>query len=293
MEWTSIYTGNFVEVFRVTPRIYYRKGNLKIRKQCNGAYFVGDNGVVVVDTPPNGIEMVEEANQLFGKPIRNILLTHGHIDHCLGLPDFYDLDVNIFCARRLFEYLMPDLGCCKATFIGVDGKMPLYLSGGLEVELFTFPDVTHSKWDMFIRLPEEGILVTGDAVVEYQTAYYHSADISLWISALRQLEKQEGKYLMTGHADGLYDYSYIHDFADFLTVVERAAKACFQLYKKGSKMIDRERFIDISPEKAQELVKNFFTEKSDDALYIEQRAGSDSIREVRMVLWEMIREALQ
>ena len=46
-----VYEKNLVEIYKVTPAVYFRKADLMTRGQCNGAYFV-DGGVVgVVDVP--------------------------------------------------------------------------------------------------------------------------------------------------------------------------------------------------------------------------------------------------
>lgn len=288
----KVYEGNLVEVFEVLPDIYFRKANLPVRDQCNGAYFVGDYGVAAVDAPPGGIEMVEEAQKIFEKPIRWLFLTHGHGDHINGLDDFLDLDITIFCHRRLLDDLKPKLKSKKVNFVGVEGCLPMQFSG-LEVELFTLPDITHSKWDMFIRLPQMGILCTGDAVVEYQTAFYHGTDLDTWIRSLKQLAGEEGKYIFAGHANEPYEYRYIDSFIDHLETVQCAAKDCFNKYNAGGGKTDKERFAGASSEDIAVFVEKYFRESDDVTAKIVERAGGEAQRQVRMALYALAREVLR
>jgi glyoxylase-like metal-dependent hydrolase (beta-lactamase superfamily II) len=298
MAFKKIYQGNMVEIYRVTNRVYFRKANLKQRYQCDGAFIVSDTGVAVVDAPPGGIEMAEEAETLFHKPINALFLTHGHGDHINGLKDYlernkeggFPLGLTIYCSRRLVESLEPAARDYKINFVSVDGTLKLSLPGGTGVELYTLGDVAHSKWDMFVRIPDPGILCTGDAVVEYETAFFHSADIESWILALRKAAKEKGKWVLAGHGIAPFPYSYIGDFADFLGVVEKAARDCLDRYNPNPKLTEKERFADVSAERVRKLVDGYFAEGGKEARFLEEKAGKeDARREVRMVFWSLCR----
>ena len=103
MQAEKVYQGNQVEIFRVSPALYFRKATLE-RGQCNSIFLVGSTGVAVVDvpTPQAAEELKEEAKLLFHKPITTVFLTHGDGDHGGGCPAFFSKDVTIFCSRRLF-----------------------------------------------------------------------------------------------------------------------------------------------------------------------------------------------
>ncbi len=288
----KVYEGNLVEVFEIVPNVFFRSANLPIRDQCNGAYFVGEHGVCAVDAPPEGIEMVEEAKEIFQKPIQYLFLTHGDGDHVNGLDDFLDMDITVFCSRRLLDTLKPQIAGKKASLVGVEGRMPLQFSG-MEMELFTLPDITHSRWDMFIKLPKEGILCTGDAVVEYETAFYHGAEIDTWISSLRKLAKEDGKLILAGHADGPYDYTYIDQFADHMEAIRSAAQQCYDAHNAGMSDDDRVRFKEICAADVEALVDRYFEAGSDEAKGILARSKEESKRQVRMVLWALIRRPMR
>jgi glyoxylase-like metal-dependent hydrolase (beta-lactamase superfamily II) len=293
MGWEKIYEGNLVEIFRITPQLYFRKADLPVRGQCNGAFIVGRAGVAVVDTPPGAAEMYEEAEKLFHKPITAVFLTHGHGDHAEGLGDFINRDMTIYCSRCLLETLSAEDVSRRAVIAGVDGTLTIDFSG-VAIECLTLGNTAHSKWDMFIRLIEPGVLCTGDSVVEFQTAFFHGADIGSWIPSLRRLGGLNCKYILSGHGPSLFPYSYLDEFAEFLSAVERAARASMKRYKPDPALNDKQRFADISAEKAAALVEEYWAEKTADTVFLEEKAGlADAKREVRMVQWEFIREFIR
>lgn len=295
MNYEQIYQGNMVEIFRISDYFYFRRANLPVRDQCNGAFIVSDAGVIIVDAPPGGIEMLEEVEKLFHKPLIGLFLTHGHLDHTKGLAPFLELNIDVYCNYRLLSYLAPDDKKFKANFFGVDGELKLHLSGGVDVELFTLKDITHSKGDMFVRIPKLGIICAGDCVVEFQTAYFHGADTHSWIYALRKLADQKGNYILAGHGPELLPHSYITEFADYLSVIEKCARICFlRFHPELLDQIGEVRFANVSTDEIKILIEDFFAERSADVLFLEEKAGeTDARRTVRMVLWELIREWLR
>jgi hypothetical protein len=181
----------------------------------------------------------------------------------------------------------------RTCFVGVEGGARLCFSGGMELELLTLPDTAHSKWDLFVFIPGEGILCTGDAVVEYQTAYFHGADIQSWISSLRHLAGLKGRAVLSGHGPSLFPWNYIGEFADFLETLERAARTCLARYGDSWKT-DKERFALVDTASVRTLVDQYFAEGEEDARFIAAKAGDDDgRREVRMVLWSFIREYIR
>jgi glyoxylase-like metal-dependent hydrolase (beta-lactamase superfamily II) len=159
-----VYTGNMVEIYRVSPRVYFRKATLD-RGQCNSAFFVGDDGVCIVDpsTHEAAAEMLEEIELLFHKPLRAVFLTHDHADHVVGMPVYLEKPITIYCSHRCAQTLVP--ASSPAIVVGVRGRVHFHMNG-LQAELFTMEDTLHSPWDMLVRFPEEGVLCTGDLVVE-------------------------------------------------------------------------------------------------------------------------------
>jgi glyoxylase-like metal-dependent hydrolase (beta-lactamase superfamily II) len=290
MNFEKIYEENLVEVFRITDYLYFRKSSLPESSRCNGAFIVGNSGVAIVDAPPKSIKMAEEAEKLFHKPVTVICLTHGHWDHQQGIAEWQDCGVTVFCSRRIIEDLGPDILNGKANFAGVDGNLKLYLGGGVEIELFTNNDVAHSKWDMFIRIPEAGVVCTGDSVVEYAKTYHNSADSRSWIVSLRRLASQPGAWVLPGHGSSLFPWAYINEFADWLSVIERAAKyVLVKNWPNPDPNID-DRIQNLSVPDVIKAVDDYFNENGEEVKYLEARVDRENAkRVVRMVLYEHMR----
>lgn len=252
----KVYEGNLVEIFHLSPHLYFRKADLSTRGQCNGAYIVGDAGVGVVDAPPGAAEeILDEVKRLFDLPVKYLFVTHGHRDHYFGAPLFLDMDITVFCSRRLLEHIDPAKESFRATFAAADGNLRVCLPGSVDVELVSTLDVMHSKWDMFVRLEGGDYVCTGDSVVDYPATFYHASDIVSWISSLRKLEFQRGKYLLPGHGDRPLPWSYVGEFADFLSAVERCARGCMALHHPDPKLNEKERFADVSADVVRTLTE--------------------------------------
>jgi glyoxylase-like metal-dependent hydrolase (beta-lactamase superfamily II) len=295
MEYECVYQGNMVEVFKISDNFYFRRANLPVRGQCNGAFIVGDREVAIVDAPPGGIEMLDEVEQLFHKPVTALFLTHGHGDHVEGLGPFLDRDLTVYCNYRIMDTVVPRDKKCRAGFSGVHDRLDLRLSGGIDIELFILNQTAHSKGDMFVRAPALGIVCTGDCVVEYQTAYFHTADVKSWIYSVRELGAMKGKYILPGHSPELLPYTYTEDFADYLSVVRNCAEVCFdRFHNQSGDQTVKQRCASVTTDEVRQLVETFFTERNADTLFLEEKAGTnDARRVVRMALWEIIREGLR
>jgi len=290
MNFDKVYEGNLVEVFKITDSLYFRKANLSQRNQCNGAFVVGSRGVAIVDTPPDSIEMAEEAEHIFKKPVTEICITHAHWDHMQGISEWVKKDVTVYCSRRVIETVDPSILRQRANFVGIDGNVKLHLAGDVEVDLTTNNDVAHSQWDTFIRIPDAGVVCTGDSVVEYQTTYLHSADIRQWILTLRRLADQPGKYVLAGHGPTLFPYSYIHEFADWLTVIEKAALALLKRHWPNPDESVDERFQKLAIPDVIKKVDDYFSEGGEEVRFLEQHVDKDNARRVvRMALYGYIR----
>ncbi len=281
-----IYDKNLVQIYRHTPNIYYRKADLNQRGQCNGAYLVSGTIVAAVDIPTleAAEEMKEESSKLFGQPIQYIFLTHGHEDHVDGLPVFLNEPVTIFCSQRLKKRITSSGISHRAAIFGVTGTLTLNLSG-LEIELFTMNGTTHSPHDMFIRLPEEQVICTGDAAVEFQTMYFHEADVDNWITVLRKLHELPGKFILPGHGN-IYPHTHLISAAEHLETIYRAAEKCL-------KEIPVEQIRDLNSEEMDAIINGFFKQNTSDAQSIRQKAGNDAVRELRMVFRSMYYKELR
>ena len=180
----------------VAPGVYFRMGNME-RGQCNGGYIVCDDYVIAIDapTPEASAEMLDEARKLSDKPLRFLILTHNHWDHDGGIDVFIEEGVTVLCNEKIRRrYIGEDK---SGSYIGVADWLTLS-NNGRAIELFTCGTV-HSATDMFTFLPEEGVIFTGDSVVNSHSPWMGECDIQNWIDILKALDKLEAKTVCVGH----------------------------------------------------------------------------------------------
>lgn len=187
---------NLSNLNEVAPGVYFRPGNMD-RGQCNGGFIVCEDYVIGIDAPsPEATaEMFDEAAQISDKPLRFVILTHSHWDHDGGVDAFIEKGVTIICNDEIRKKY---IGSGKSgSFIGVMDQMALTDSGRI-IQLFTNGTV-HSTTDMFTFLPAEGVVFTGDSVVNKHCPWMGECDIQNWIDTLKMLDKLEIKTVCVGH----------------------------------------------------------------------------------------------
>ena len=184
------------ELKEVAPGVHFRLGDVA-RGQANGGFIVCQDYLIAIEAPSAeaSAEMFEEAKKLSDKPVRFLIITHGHWDHDGGVDVFAQKGVTVIVhetlRQRYAEKQKP------GSFIGVTDKLTLY-NGGKTVEVFP-KGTAHSPTDMFVRLPKEGVIFTGDSVVSMPAAWLGESDLQNWIDALGSLGKLAPKVVCPGH----------------------------------------------------------------------------------------------
>ncbi len=180
----------------VAPGVYFRLGDMG-RGQCNGGYIVCDDYIVAIEAPnpEASAEMFDEVKELSDKPVRFLIVTHGHFDHDGGIGVFTEKDVTVICNEKLRKRYIEDSK--SGSYIGVADQLAL-TNNGRTIELFTAGTV-HSATDVFTFLPDEGVLFPGDSVVNAHSPWIGECDIQNWIDTLGDLDKLEIKTVCTGH----------------------------------------------------------------------------------------------
>ena len=101
----------------------------------------------------------------------------------------------------------------------------------------------NTKGDMFLWLPEERILATGDIVVSPTPYGFYSYPRS-WATVLRELKTFDAKYIVPGHGDVMTDTAYLDLLAETMDLVASQVDAAV----KAGKSLDETRAVmDWSP----------------------------------------------
>lgn len=190
-------TTKMQNIIEVAPGVFFRLGDIS-RGQANGGYIVCKDHVVAIEAP--NVEcaqtMEEEVKNLTNKPIKYLVITHGHWDHDLGLPHFVERGVTVICHETLRAKYQSEVH--SGEYIGVTDKVTF--SDGIQtIEFFTLGRV-HSKTDLFTFLPNKGVIFTGDSVVNMPgTLWMGECDIWNWISSLDKMDCLQLRTVCPGH----------------------------------------------------------------------------------------------
>ncbi|MCL2059065.1 MAG: MBL fold metallo-hydrolase [Oscillospiraceae bacterium] len=200
-DYQKVYEHNFVEIFKLTDQIYFRYASWDERNQCNGGFIVFDDFLAVIDAPgiEGAKEMLAEAAQLFGpKPIKYVILTHGHWDHADGLPVFTELGAAVIGSANMLKKLETGGVQLPELSVGIERSARIVI-GGMAFEPFTLPGSVHSEEDLFIVVPSENMVFTGDAVAELPNLFFGNGDFDNWLAALDVIEAKNFATICVGH----------------------------------------------------------------------------------------------
>lgn len=177
----------------------------------------GKEKAVLVDTCLGVGHLRKFVENLTDKPI-TVLLTHGHVDHALGAPEFDEVymnsaDIEVYEKMSPLEerigYIQANLGGNLPVFTEEDYVQPVpadfkelkdgqsFDLGGVHIEVYALPGHTHGT--MVMLIPEERALILGDACNNSTFLFdENSLSVNEYRENLIQVkEKLEGKYDMT------------------------------------------------------------------------------------------------
>ena len=177
----------------------------------------GEEKAVLMDTCLGVGHLRKFVENLTEKQI-TVLLTHGHVDHALGAPEFDEVYMNP-ADNKVYESMSPleeRIGYIKAN---LGGNLPEFAEddyvqpaqadfkklkdgqtfdlGGVHIEVYALPGHTHGT--MIMLVPEEKALILGDAC---NNATFLFDENSLPVNEykenlIRVKEKLEGRYETT------------------------------------------------------------------------------------------------
>lgn len=183
---------------RIAPDVYFRFGDIK-RGQANGGYIIGREYVIAIEAPnaAAAAEMLDEIKGITDKPLRYLIITHGHWDHDGGVDAFLQRGVTVICHETLRQRYLEKKKA--GTFMGVRDRLTLP-DAGLPIDIYT-PGHLHSTTDVFIRLPDQGVLFTGDSVVNSPHLWMGESNVDNWINAIASLDRKTTRTVCPGHGN--------------------------------------------------------------------------------------------
>lgn len=269
-----VYQKEDMQILKVSDRVYLRQMDYWKTEQCNSVYIVGDRSVGVVDIArkESGPQLEEEAAALFGKEIRYVFLTHRHADHTEGLPDFLRKPRTVFMAENLYTQLPPAPGC---LFTGVRDSLRINMEG-VELELFRPAGTMHCSDEMFIRIPREHTVCSGDCAVDFRSFYCLDSHLENWLYGLEHLFREEDRVFLPGHGTvmGKEDIRIMADRIRLLRRMGEAVRAGFS----------KEAFRALDPAGMEQAARRCLREGGEDARLLKEAAGDMSEEHLVQIL---------
>ncbi|MBZ4487773.1 MBL fold metallo-hydrolase [Microbacterium sp. cx-55] len=187
-------------------------------------------------------------------PVRRIVLTHSHPDHCNGaslLPD-----AEIVAHRSVADDLRRSHALAPHIFSpfdqgAVSPRLPTILfgdaltidEGGHRLEVRHPGGPAHTTGDAYVWLPEDGVLFTGDLVFHGGTPFALSGSPAGWLRALEQLAALEPETVVPGHG-AVGGPELLAPVADYLRFLLDAAESA---HRAGLSAAEAARGLDLGP----------------------------------------------
>jgi glyoxylase-like metal-dependent hydrolase (beta-lactamase superfamily II) len=186
----------------------------------NAGVIVGDDGVLVIDSlrvPSFARDLIDDVRHLSDKPIRYVIDTHSHWDHSWGNQEFPDSTIIGHANCRSEMLSVEDVERWRERAAALDAPwsdevktvritppevtfdtaMQLYF-GGRRIDL-RYLGRAHTSGDLFVHLPDDGLLFTGDVAQDGGVPFMLDGYIQDWVRTdARLLELDAGRFV-SGH----------------------------------------------------------------------------------------------
>ena len=186
----------------------------------NAGIIIGDDGVMLIDSlrvPSFARDLIADVKKLTDKPIRYVVDTHSHWDHSWGNEEFPDSTIvgHANCRREMLD---PDITVTWRDKVISSGDPWAEEAKSVQI---TPPDLTfedtlhlefagrpidfhwlgraHTSGDIFINLPDDGLLFTGDVAQDGGVPYMMDGYLKDWVGTDNRLVEIKCERFMAGH----------------------------------------------------------------------------------------------
>lgn len=223
----------------------------------NMGLVAGAGGATSIDTTSTEKRMRAYLGAIGGAtkaPIRRVVLTHSHPDHCNGLSLFPDAEIIAHravaadlrrphaMAPHIFAPYEQGAIAPRLPTILFDDRVTIDDDRRLEVR---HPGGSaHTTGDAYVWLPDEGVLFTGDLVFHGGTPFALSGSPAGWLRALEQMAALGPETVVPGHGPvgGAELLGPVADYLHFLLDAAASAHAAGLPAREAARRLDLGRF---------------------------------------------------
>lgn len=217
---------------------------------ANVGVVVTPEGVIVIDaliSAKEGKRLLADIRKVTSKPVRYVVLTHGHLDHALGASVFTDQGAVLVSHELERDYLAKNgekmltrastYGLTKEDMAGTRIALPaltfterLTLRLGTEAVELIHQTPSHTLGSTLVLLPRQKVLFTGDILFTDFHPFLGEGDIPAWTKVLDGVAALGADTIVPGHGP-LSTAKDVEDMKAYLLLFDAKAR---ELAAKGA-----------------------------------------------------------
>lgn len=220
--------------------VFAEAANFRFQKVRDGVYAAiaepggraASNGLIIMTSyqvilagahfvPETIRELIEYVRTITPLPVRYVILTHHHRGFD-GVDADFPLNVDIITSERTWQALKSEPAPRKNQVLSFEQNLTIK-RGATEI-IISAVEHGHSEEDLFVYLPEEGVLFSSDLVFNGVAGYMGDGYFRSWISILETLAAIDARTVVPGlgpvtDSEGINRFQVF--FRDFTTEVLR------------------------------------------------------------------------
>ena len=235
----------------------------------NAAFVVTDDGVVVFDalgSPPLGGALVAAIRTVTDQPMRRVIVSHFHADHCYGLQSLQAAGAEVWAYTAARDYLAADAPRLRlaerrqslAPWGDQDTRIvtpDLWLDSDVACETgglhFTVVHVgpAHTAEDLALVVAEDEATLVGDLMFAGRIPFVGETDSKARLAAIDKLGRSRPKVMVGGHGpasfDAATDVALTRDYLLYLLYLRQTMGAAAEAmigFDEAYAHTDRSRF---------------------------------------------------
>lgn len=216
------------------------------QRSANGALFIGAEEALAVDpglTPAIASRFLEGARAIAQRPLRTVVLTHGHADHAQGVSCMADASFTLVSSPQTRRALAESLAAVsrdlaqgataaaeRAQLLACAMRLPEPITdgrrefdlGGHTVVVWA-PGVAHTAGDLVVWSPADRVLATGDLFINRASPDMKQGSVAGLLARLDGLLELPLERVIPGHFE-VAGKAELARFRDYVRAVHDGAR---------------------------------------------------------------------